>query len=131
MSDFVTVDSIGEGSYSSVREVFLADKPSERYALKVMDKATSCAKRKRGTWRQSGRCWPLDCRMRRVVALRFTFQDYYSLYMGMELCPGGDLYWQLKRSKNEVMAEDKVVFYVSEVIRACNSVTSRRGAQRH
>ena len=39
MSDFVTVDSIGEGSYSSVREVFLADKPSERYALKVMDKA--------------------------------------------------------------------------------------------
>ena len=45
--------------------------------------------------------------------------------MGMELCQGGDLYWQLKRSKNEVMAEDKVVFYVSEVIRAVQQCHER------
>ena len=126
MSDFVTVDSIGEGSYSSVREVFLADKPSERYALKVMDKAHIVREEKAryvATERTLLATRLQDCDG--VVALRFTFQDYYSLYMGMELCPGGDLYWQLKRSKNEVMAEDKVVFYVSEVIRAVQQCHER------
>jgi len=126
MADFVTVDGIGQGSYSSVREVFLADKPSERYALKVMDKAHIVREEKAryvATERTLLATRLADCDG--VVALRFTFQDYYSLYMGMELCPGGDLYWQLKRSKDEVMPEDKVVFYVSEVIRAVQQCHER------
>jgi 3-phosphoinositide dependent protein kinase-1 len=60
-----------------------------------------------------------------VVALRFTFQDTYSLYMGLELCPGGDLYWQLKRSVGGIMNEAKTVFYVSEIVRAVQSCHER------
>ena len=126
MRDFVTVDTIGEGSYSSVREVFLANKPTERYALKIMDKSHIVREGKAryvATERAllAGRLADCDC----VAALRFTFQDTYSLYLGMELCTGGDLYSQLKRSEGEVMTEEKAVFYVSEVTRAVQQCHAR------
>lgn len=126
LSDFVTVDTIGEGSYSSVREVFLARQPSDRYALKVMDKG-HIVREEKARYVAMERTL-LAGRLRDapgVVRLMFTFQDTYSLFMGFELCPGGDLYWQLKRSDGGVMSEDKVVFYVSEVVAATQECHSR------
>jgi len=126
LSDFVTVDTIGEGSYSSVREVFLGRRPNERYALKVMDKG-HIVREEKARYVSMERTL-LAGRLRDapgVVRLMFTFQDTYSLYMGFELCPGGDLYWQLKRSDGGVMPEDKVVFYMSEVIAATQECHTR------
>jgi 3-phosphoinositide dependent protein kinase-1 len=116
-SDFVTVDTIGEGSYSDVREVFLANNPSERYALKIMDKR-QIVRENKARYVANERTLLAErlSQCEGVVRLHFTFQDTYSLYMGLELCPGGDLYWQLQRSEGKVMSEEKVVFYVSELL---------------
>ena len=126
ISDFVTVDVIGEGSYSDVREVFLSSRPSERYALKVMDKA-HIVRESKSRYVATERTL-LAGRLREcehVARLMFTFQDTYSLYMGFELFPGGDLFWQLKRSEEGVMEETKVVFYVSEVLVAVQDCHAR------
>jgi len=119
ISDFTTVDTIGEGSYSDVREVFVKNKPHERYALKVMDKS-HIVREGKAKYVSNERTL-LASRLTGhpgIVKLCFTFQDTYSLYLGLELCPGGDLYWQLKRSEGGVMPEDKVRFYVSEILEA-------------
>ena len=119
ISDFVTVDTIGEGSYSDVREVFVANKPHERYALKIMDKSHIVRERK-AKYVATERTL-LATRLAGypgVAKLCFTFQDTYSLYMGLELCPGGDLYWQLKRSEGGFMPESKVKFYIAETLHA-------------
>ena len=116
-SDFVTVDTIGEGSYSDVREVFLANNPSERYALKIMDKR-QIVRENKARYVANERTLLAErlSQCEGVVRLHFTFQDTYSLYMGLELCPGGDLYWQLQRSEGKVMSEEKAVFYISELL---------------
>src|SRR6056300_629297 len=81
-SDFVTVDTIGEGSYSDVREVFLANNPSERYALKTMDKR-QIVRENKARYVANERTLLAErlSQCEGAVRLHFTFQDTYSLYM--------------------------------------------------
>jgi 3-phosphoinositide dependent protein kinase-1 len=50
-----------------------------------------------------------------VVQLFFTFQDALSLYLGLEYCPGGELYDQIRASQGG-LPTDLVRFYAAEIV---------------
>lgn len=49
-----------------------------------------------------------------IIRLYFTFQDTYSLYMGLESCEGGELFDQITRKGR--LSEDEARFYAAEVV---------------
>ena len=112
LADFDLLRRVGDGAYSHV--VLARHKATEKeYALKIIDKrhvlrhnAVEAIKRERAI---------LDSLNDEGVAkLYFTFQDALSLYLGLEYCPGGELYDQiLVRGRLDV---ETVRFYSAEII---------------
>lgn len=49
-----------------------------------------------------------------IARLMFTFQDADSLYMGLEYCPGGELYEQLQLKKKMGLSDAQ--HYAAEIV---------------
>ncbi|GAQ81900.1 3-phosphoinositide-dependent protein kinase [Klebsormidium nitens] len=110
--DFKIGKLLGLGSYSKVAQATLIATGQE-YALKVMDKGHIIRERK---ILQTKRERNILDRLGHpgVVRLCFTFQDQQSLYMGLELCPGGELFDQIKRRGK--LPLESARFYAAEVV---------------
>jgi len=112
LADFELIRRLGDGSYS---QVVLARHRATGvdYALKVVDKQHVV---RHGTVDQVRRERNLLDRLtdEGIVRLHFTFQDALSLYFGLDYCPGGELYDQI-RVKGRLEAST-AQFYAAEVV---------------
>ncbi|KAL6773846.1 hypothetical protein ACKKBG_A22740 [Auxenochlorella protothecoides x Auxenochlorella symbiontica] len=112
LSDFELLRRLGDGSYSQV--VLARPKAGgKEVALKIMDKRylirhsmVEYIRRERAIMDQLSHPG--------VARLYFTFQDAYSLYMGIEHCPNGELYDQVRLKR--ALGEDTARAYAAEVV---------------
>ncbi|MEW5297968.1 MAG: hypothetical protein WDW38_003738 [Sanguina aurantia] len=112
ISDFDVIRRIGDGSYSTV---ILASMKSTgvQYAIKIINK--HLIMRNKVVEYIKGERRILDCiDYDGVTKLHFTFQDEQSLYMGMELCSGGELFHQIEERGSLPLTSAR--FYCAEVI---------------
>ncbi|KMZ71354.1 putative Protein kinase [Zostera marina] len=114
IEDFYLRKVYGTGTYSKVIEAEKKETGSV-YALKIMDKRYITKENKISTVKLE-RIVLDQMSHPGIVKLFFTFQDSRSLYMGLELCEGGELYDQIKRKVR--LSEDETRFYASEIIDA-------------
>lgn len=122
LADFELLRRIGEGSYSYVVLAKHKDTGKE-YALKIIDKlhiirhnAVEAVRRERAlldSLEDDG-----------VVNLHFTFQDAASLYLGLEYCPGGELYDQILAKGS--LDIDNVRFYAAEIVLILQALRKHR-----
>ncbi|CAM6039946.1 unnamed protein product [Sphagnum compactum] len=109
---FVFGKLLGLGSYSKVMKVKRKD-TGEIFALKVMDKKHIIRENKVNLVKMERMILDqLD--FPGIIRLCFTFQDSYSLYMGLECCDGGELFDQIRRKGR--MKQEEVCFYAAEIV---------------
>ena len=114
VSDFALIKVIGQGSFG---KVFLVrpnwgSAESAVYAMKVVKKA-DVKRRNQAEHTMAERRIMASIRHPFVVPLVFAFQTTEKLYMVTEYCPGGELFFHLKRLKR--FKEKDMRFYVAEV----------------
>ncbi|EFN52977.1 hypothetical protein CHLNCDRAFT_36647 [Chlorella variabilis] len=112
LADFELLRRIGDGSYSHV--VLARHRATGRdYALKVIDKQYIMRHRVVDYIRKERQI--LDALQYDGIAkLYFTFQDAYSLYLGLEYCPNGELYDQIRLQGR--LPEATAAAYAGEVV---------------
>eukprot|EP01026_Neomeris_dumetosa_P069887 TRINITY_DN6934_c1_g1_i1.p1 TRINITY_DN6934_c1_g1~~TRINITY_DN6934_c1_g1_i1.p1 ORF type:complete len:371 (-),score=61.53 TRINITY_DN6934_c1_g1_i1:158-1243(-) len=112
LEDFDLLYKLGDGSYSTVVAATLK-KNEKVYALKIMDKSFLLRNQMVEYVRQER--FVLD-RLRHpgIVQLHFTFQDSKQLFMGLELCPNGELFDQIQQEGK--LSLDAARFYIAEVV---------------
>ncbi len=124
MSHFEVIQELGDGSFS---EVLLCRRKSDQSvcALKVMVKR-HILKEKKAEFVKNERVAMDRCAdVPGAVRLRFTFQDCNSLYMGMDYCPGGELFDQIRRRKPRGLPVGHVRAYAAELLDTLDAVHAR------
>eukprot|EP00613_Pedinella_sp_CCMP2098_P028682 CAMPEP_0171717232 /NCGR_PEP_ID=MMETSP0991-20121206/19906_1 /TAXON_ID=483369 /ORGANISM="non described non described, Strain CCMP2098" /LENGTH=645 /DNA_ID=CAMNT_0012308401 /DNA_START=20 /DNA_END=1957 /DNA_ORIENTATION=- len=137
LSDFNLIKVIGQGSFGKVFlvkpnwRVGAASSPSPPsssssakqqqavYAMKVVKKA-DVKRRNQTEHTMAERRIMALIRHPFVVPLLFAFQTHEKLYMVTEYCPGGELFFHLKRLKR--FKEKDARFYVAEVACALSHI---------
>jgi len=112
IEDFDIEKVLGSGSFAEVVQAKLK-KTGKSYALKMMDKR-HVIKEGKAEYILRERKALNALRNEGIVNLCFTFQDRCSLFLGMELCPGGELFDQIQTRKR--LPVDDVKFYAAEVV---------------
>ena len=112
MEDFEVEKVLGSGSFAQVIQGKLKD-TGKSYALKVMDKR-HVVKEGKAEYVLVERKVLNALRDPGIVNLCFTFQDAHSLYLGLELCPNGELFEQIQERKK--LPIDVARFYTAEVV---------------
>ncbi|KAL4855894.1 3-phosphoinositide-dependent protein kinase 1 [Chlorella vulgaris] len=122
LADFELLRRIGDGSYSHV--VLARHRASNKeYALKVVDKQYIVRHRVVDYIRRERQI--LDTlQYDGIATLFFTFQDAYSLYMGLEYCPNGELYDQIRLQGR--LPEASAAVYAAEVVLMLEHLRSHR-----
>jgi 3-phosphoinositide dependent protein kinase-1 len=112
LRDFELLRRIGEGSFSHVVLARLRA-TGQQYALKVVDKAYVV---RHGAVEALRRERAILDRLTHpgVVRLHFTFQDALSVYLGLEYCPGGELFDQIRAAGR--LGAGAARFYAAEVV---------------
>jgi len=117
IGDFKLLRIIGQGSFG---KVFLV-KPegdsssAEVYAMKVLDKA-DVVRRHQVEHTRTEREIMAKASHPFIVSLRFAFQTEDKLYMITEYCPGGELYFHLKKMKS--FSVNMMQFYSAQIAMA-------------
>lgn len=117
--DFNILCVIGVGAYG---KVFLVQhiKSSRVYAMKRLRKSdmgkstAEYIRRERNIMTQVTHPF--------IVKLHYAFQSYSSLYLVMEYCAGGELFFHLR--KHCMLLEDSVRFYAAELVLALEHLHS-------
>ena len=124
MSHFEVIEELGDGSFS---EVLLCRRKSDRSvcALKVMLKHHILKEKKAEFVRNERIAMDRCADVPGVVRLKFTFQDCNSLYMGMDYCPGGELFDQIRRRKPRGLPVGHVRAYAAELLDTVDAVHAR------
>ena len=124
MSHFEVIEELGDGSFS---EVLLCRRKSDRSvcALKVMLKHHILKEKKAEFVRNERIAMDRCADVPGVVRLKFTFQDCNSLYMGMDYCPGGELFDQIRRRKPRGLPVGHVRAYAAELLDTLDAVHAR------
>lgn len=115
LEDFVLGNVLGEGSYSTVRKATRKADGSQ-VALKMMRKKHIVKEKKQEQVKNERDI--LD-RMEHpgIAKLHYTFQDQHNLYMGIELCPHGELFDQIYRRKKLNLLEPAFAkHYAAEIV---------------
>lgn len=112
--DFNVMKLIGQGKFG---KVFLVNKKSNGvlYAMKIMKKK-DIDKNSQRLNTINERNILIKCENPFIVQLKFSFQDYKSIYLVMEFVQGGELFYQLRKSGR--FGEDRAQFYAAEIILA-------------
>ncbi|PSC73799.1 3-phosphoinositide-dependent kinase 1 [Micractinium conductrix] len=111
LADFELLRRIGDGSYSHV--VLARHRSTGReYALKVIDKAY-ILRHKVVDYIRKERVLLDALDHPGIARLFFTFQDAYSLYLGLEHCPNGELYDQIRL--RGCLDADAARFYTAQI----------------
>mmetsp|Transcript_27778 Transcript_27778/g.82338 ORF Transcript_27778/g.82338 Transcript_27778/m.82338 type:complete len:382 (-) Transcript_27778:322-1467(-) len=112
LTDFDIIGHAGDGSFSTV--IHAVHRFSQRhYAIKVVNKHL-VLRNKMVEYIKNERIILDKLDNEGVIKLDFTFQDADSLFFGLEYCPGGDLYEQIKM-RGRLSLED-ARFYAAEVV---------------
>uniref|UniRef100_A0A7N0UKP5 non-specific serine/threonine protein kinase n=1 Tax=Kalanchoe fedtschenkoi TaxID=63787 RepID=A0A7N0UKP5_KALFE len=110
----------GVGSYSKVIRAKKKD-TGVIYALKIMDKKF-ILKENKTAYVKMERIVLDQLNHPGIVQLCFTFQDTFSIYMGLESCEGGELFDQITRKGR--LSEEEARFYAAEVVDALEYIHS-------
>ncbi|XP_009592600.1 3-phosphoinositide-dependent protein kinase 2 isoform X3 [Nicotiana tabacum] len=120
IQDFELGKIYGVGSYSKVVRAKKKD-TGNVYALKIMDKKF-ITKENKTAYVKLERIVLDQLDHPGIVRLFFTFQDTFSLYMGLESCEGGELFEQITRKGR--LSEEEARFYAAEVADALEYIHS-------
>lgn len=115
VEDFLLGKVLGDGSYSTVYEATLRADGS-KVALKTMLKRHIAKEKKQ---RQVKEERDILDRMDHpgIAKLFFTFQDEHNLYMGLELCPHGELFDQIYQRKEQNQLDPSFAkHYAAEIV---------------
>lgn len=126
LSDFNIIGRVGDGSFSEVLHV--RDKRSAHsYALKMVDKHLIMRHKMIDHIKQERNV--LDqCDYAGIARLYFTFQDEASLYLGLELCPNGELYDQIRFAGQLPLS--RAIFYAAEIVLMLDYLRGQRVVHR-
>ena len=111
VDDFTTIKVIGKGSYGKVLLVKKND-DEQIYAMKVLKKKVMI-KRNQVTHIKAERRIMELIDHPFIVKLRYAFQNPKKLYMVMDYCPGGELFFHIQRV--ERFNEEAVKFYAAQL----------------
>lgn len=113
VNDFKVIRVVGQGSFGKVFLVrpSLAP-PSEVYAMKVLRK-TEVVKRHQVEHTKTERKILASVAHPFILSLRFAFQTQDKLYMLTDFCPGGELFFHLKKLKS--FSESMMRFYAAQI----------------
>ena len=111
VNDFSTIKVIGKGSYGKVLLVKKND-DGKIYAMKVLKKK-AMIKRNQVTHIKAERKIMELIDHPFIVKLRYAFQTPQKLYMVMDYCPGGELFFHIQRV--ERFNEEAVKFYGAQL----------------
>ena len=111
VNDFTTLKVIGKGSYG---KVLLVEKKDDKkvYAMKILKKK-AMIKRNQVTHIKAERRIMELIDHPFIVKLRYAFQSPQKLYMVMDYCPGGELFFHIQRV--ERFNEEAVKFYGAQL----------------
>lgn len=113
LADFELLRRVGDGSYS---HVVLAQHRTtgQEYALKVVDKQYILRHKVVEYIKSERQILDALKGQEGIAQLHFTFQDAYSLYLGLEYCPNGELYDQIRLRGR--LDESAARFYCAETV---------------
>ena len=114
VNDFTTLKVIGKGSYGKVLLVKKND-DNKIYAMKILKKK-AMIKRNQVTHIKTERKIMELIDHPFIVKLRYAFQNPQKLYMVMDYCPGGELFFHIQRV--ERFNEEAVKFYGAQLVLA-------------
>ena len=112
--DFTTLKVIGKGSYGKVLLV-QKNENKEIYAMKVLKKKAMIKRNQVNHIKSERRIMELIDHPF-IVKLRYAFQTPQKLYMVMDYCPGGELFFHIQRV--ERFNEEAVKFYAAQLVLA-------------
>jgi protein-serine/threonine kinase len=104
---------IGEGASCSVLEA-RQKSTGQLYALKVMSKERIALNSKRRERALVERSILVKSSHPFIIGLHAAFQSTTHLYLVLEFCPGGELFFHMTR--NARFSEETAKFYVSEIL---------------
>jgi len=131
-TDLQTLGTLGEGNFSRILHVMHRE-TGEHFALKVLEKAQVERVRKRhpNVANEISMERRVLSRLRHpnIIELYHAFQDYTSLYLLLEYCPGGEVWQRLQADGGGVASvgvpESLARFYARESINALSFLHSR------
>lgn len=126
IENFSTIRIIGQGSFGKVFLVRPKDadvNSAEVYAMKVLQKS-EVIRRHQVDHTMGERSIMSTVSHPFIIALKFAFQTIESLYMITEYCPGGELYFHLKRRK--VFSVNMMQFYTAQIAMALEYLHHKR-----
>lgn len=106
---------LGEGSYSQVVLARLKS-TSQPFALKILDKRHLLRHNQVQQVRLEREILSRLAGQECIAQLHFTFQDATSLYLGLEYCPGGELFDVIRRSRNKRLDVQAARAYAAEAV---------------
>ena len=114
VNDFTTLKVIGKGSYG---KVLLVEKKDDKkvYAMKILKKKAMIKRNQVNHIKAERKIMELVDHPF-IVKLRYAFQSPQKLYMVMDYCPGGELFFHIQRV--ERFNEEAVKFYGAQLVLA-------------
>ena len=114
VDDFTSLKLIGKGSYG---KVFLVQKKDDQkiYAMKILKKKAMIKRNQVNHIKTERKIMELIDHPF-IVKLIYAFQTAQKLYMVMDYCPGGELFYHIQRV--ESFNEEAVKFYGAQLVLA-------------
>ena len=114
VDDFTSLKLIGKGSYG---KVFLVQKKDDQkiYAMKILKKKAMIKRNQVNHIKTERKIMELIDHPF-IVKLIYAFQTAHKLYMVMDYCPGGELFYHIQRV--ERFNEEAVKFYGAQLVLA-------------
>mmetsp|Transcript_43810 Transcript_43810/g.114257 ORF Transcript_43810/g.114257 Transcript_43810/m.114257 type:complete len:481 (-) Transcript_43810:301-1743(-) len=116
ISDFELLKVIGDGGYGKVTQVRKKD-TGEIFALKSMHKKKIVVKGRIQHARAERHILEIIGDFPYIVSLKYAFQSQSKLYLVLEYCNGGDLYYHLCKAQG-YFTEDRMMFYAAQLVLA-------------
>ena len=116
IDDFAIKKVIGKGSYGKVLLVIKND-DKKIYAMKVLKKKNMIKRNQVEHIKTERRIMELMDHPF-IIKLKYAFQNEKKLYLVMDYCPGGELFFHIQRVNR--FNEDAVKFYSAQLLLALN-----------
>eukprot|EP00919_Chromeraceae_sp_WS-2016_P050202 GHVR01119052.1.p1 GENE.GHVR01119052.1~~GHVR01119052.1.p1 ORF type:complete len:341 (+),score=60.93 GHVR01119052.1:88-1110(+) len=120
LEDFTLLRVIGKGSYGTVMMV-RCNLDSKVYAMKMLRKE-NIVKRNQVEHTRTERSVLEYITHPFIVTLIYAFQTPKKLYLILEYCPGGELYFHLSRARK--FTESRACFYAAQILLALQHLHS-------
>lgn len=114
IDDFSILKVVGKGSYGKVLQVKKRD-DKQVYAMKVLKKRYMRKKNQVEHIKTERQILEL-MEFPFIINLKYAFQNEQKLYLVMDYCPGGELFFHIQRV--ERFNEEAVKFYAAQMVLA-------------